>query len=217
MNFTLSIIGIIGGILCAIADMFLDIKGKDNIKLGTYKFIDSKWDEMSNWRFILSIILSMVAVPMYSMGIISLANQIGEAREGLGCALKLSIFVGAMGGFFIHTFACIMPLLFKDIRNNVSVEEADRILCNLFKVVSIPFITLYLILLLVPTGIICYSIMTGILQVPLWFVLLNPVVFQILGWILRAVKKDWFCDLPSICAASLGLAMFGVIGIVNLL
>ncbi len=56
-----------------------------------------------------------------------------------------------------------------------------------------------------------------ILDVPLWFVLLNPVVFLLVGLALRAIKRDWFYDLPSIIMPSLGISMFGVIGIVNLI
>lgn len=48
----LSIIGLVGGILCAIADMLLDIKGKDNKKCGSKKIIDSNWEKMPTWRFI---------------------------------------------------------------------------------------------------------------------------------------------------------------------
>lgn len=95
-------------------------------------------------------------------------------------------------------------------------ELADRVIINSFRAIRIPFGLLYLVLMLAPTSIICFSIITGLLSVPKWFVLLNPVVFQIIGWILRAMKKEWFNEVPSICMASLGLAMFGLIGIVNL-
>lgn len=88
---------------------------------------------------------------------------------------------------------------------------------KVFHAVQIPFFLLYVIILLVPTAIVVYSILTGLLLVPKWFILLNPVVFQITGWILRGIKKDWFYEIPAIFAASLGAAMFGVIGIVNLL
>ena len=54
---------------------------------------------MKEWRFIASTIIVMIAVPMYSMGVISLGNQIGVYNELLGNILKLSIFIGAMGGF----------------------------------------------------------------------------------------------------------------------
>lgn len=36
----LAIIGIVGGILCATADLFLDIKGPDNRKLGKEDFAE---------------------------------------------------------------------------------------------------------------------------------------------------------------------------------
>ncbi len=212
----LSIIGLVGGVLCAVADMLLDIKGKDNTKCGSKKIIDSNWEKMPTWRFIASIILVMFAVPMYSMGVISLGNQIAAGNAILGDALKLSIFIGAMGGFFIHVFVCVVPIIYKEIMKENNFELADRVIMKAFNAVLIPFGALYLVLMLVPTAIVCYSIITGLLLVPKWFVLLNPVVFHIIGWALRAVKKEWFYEVPSIFMASLGLAMYGVIGIVHL-
>lgn len=217
MNIVLSVVGVIGGLLCAIADMILDIKGKDNVKCGSKKILDSNWVKMKEWRFIASSIIAMIAVPMYSMGVISLGNQIGVYDELLGNVLKLSIFIGAMGGFFIHTLICIIPVIYKEIMKSNNFDLADRVITQAFNVVSVPFGLLYLILMLAPTTIVCYSIITGLLNVPIWFVLLNPVVFQLIGWILRVVKKKWFYEVPAICAASLGLAMFGVIGIINLI
>lgn len=217
MNIILSVIGVVGGILCAIADMLLDIKGKDNKKCGSKNILDSNWEKMPNWRFISSSIIVMFAVPMYSMGIISLGNQISIYNEVLGYALKLSIFIGAMGGFFIHTFICVIPIIYKEIMKSNNFELADRTISQAFNIVKIPFFVLYLVLMLFPTSIVCYAIITKLLNVPFWFILLNPVIFQIIGWILRAIKKEWFYEVPSICAASLGLAMFGIIGIVNLI
>lgn len=42
MTQTLAIIGILGSVLCVIADCLFDLKGADNIKLGKRKEIDSK-------------------------------------------------------------------------------------------------------------------------------------------------------------------------------
>lgn len=60
MNIILSVIGIIGGLLCAAADMLLDIKGKDNVKCGTNKILDSNWVKMPSWHFVVSIIVSTI-------------------------------------------------------------------------------------------------------------------------------------------------------------
>ena len=42
----LGIIGIIGGLLCATADLLLDLKGPQNKKLGKMGIIDSEWKNM---------------------------------------------------------------------------------------------------------------------------------------------------------------------------
>lgn len=213
----LSITGLIGGILCAVADMLLDLKGKDNSKCGTKKIIDTNWQKMPAWRFIASIIIVMFAVPMYSMGVISLGNLIEESDAVLCTALKLCIFVGAIGGFFIHTFICVIPIIYKEIMKEDRFDLANKVIHQALNAVKLPFATLYLLLMIAPTAIVCYAILAGYLQVPLWFILLNPVSFQLIGWLLRALKKEWFYELPSICAASLGFAMYGVIGLVHLM
>lgn len=213
-NLLLSIIGLAGGLICVLADLLLDLKGKGNEKLGAKHFLDSNWVKMPAWRFSASILLAMFAVPMYSMGVISLGNHIALQNEWLGNFLKFSIFVGAMGGFFIHAFACITPILYKEIMKRDDFPLAESVIMRVYRAVIIPFGLLYLVLMLVPTAIVGFAILTGLLPVPVWFILLNPVVFQIVGWILRAVNKKWFREVPSIFMASLGLAMFGVIGIV---
>lgn len=43
MLMTFSIIGLMGGIVCAAVDMLLDLKGRDNKKLGKNGIIDSSW------------------------------------------------------------------------------------------------------------------------------------------------------------------------------
>ena len=50
----------------------------------------------------------------------------------------------------------------------------------------------------------------------LWCVILNPVVFQPIGLIFRATKLDIFIDAPSCCAASLGLAAYGLLAVICL-
>ena len=44
----------------------------------------------------------------------------------------------------------------------------------------------------------------------------NPVVFQLIGLIFRATKLDIFIDAPSCCAASLGLAAYGLLAVICL-
>lgn len=208
---TLSILGLIGGILCAMADMLLELKGKNNKKLGENRIIDSNWEYMSEWRFKLSVLVVMIAVPLYAVGLWSLSEQIGGT---IGMVLKPVTFVGSMGGFFIHAFLCLLPIVYKSSSDK---EQAVVIIDKMYSTIKIPFLILYLVLTLATTVLVVIAIINGSLNVPWFCLLLNPIVFMIIGILLRFVKYDLFYDLPGICMPSLGLGMFGLIGIINLL
>lgn len=210
---TLAIIGIVGGLLCAIADLFLDLKGTNNHKLGKMGVIDSKWTEMSHYRFVASTILAMFAVPMYSCGFIALMDRISEAHKTVAIVFTVIFLCGAMGGFMIHTTLCMMPTIYRTICKKGDNELAVEVVEKTFKQIYFPFFTLYAMLVIVPAIAVVIMIINGTLSLPIWCVLLNPVVFQLIGILLRATKLDIFIDAPSCCAASLGLAMYGVLSL----
>lgn len=212
MENIMAVIGIIGGILCAIADCLLDIKGADNEKLGD-GMIDSKWSSMAHWRFTASGILAMFAVPMYTCGFLALTDCFAAEHHTFAMVLKVIFCCGAMGGFMIHTFLCLMPTIYRDITEKSSFDLAQKVISDAFHQIIVPFVTLYSMLVIIPAIGIVYAIIVGILPVSVWYVLLNPVVFQLVGLLLRATKRKCFIDAPSICAASLGLAMYGVIAL----
>jgi uncharacterized membrane protein len=210
----MAVIGICGGLLCAVADCLLDLKGAENKKLGKKGYIDSKWEEMSHWRFVASGIIVMFAVPMYSCGFLALMNQFTAGPTGLATAAKVIFLCGAMGGFMIHTFLCLVPTIYRNILKTSTFALAEKVISDIFRQIYVPFITLYCLLVIVPAGIVVYAIIAEILPLPLWCILFNPVLFQLIGLLLRATKRKCFIDAPSICAASLGLAMYGVLALV---
>ena len=199
--------------MCAVADCLLDLKGAANKKLGKGSYIDSKWSEMAHWRFVASGVIVMFAVPMYTCGFFALVSQLTAEHIALATTARVIFLCGAMGGFMIHTFLCLMPTIYKDITEADTFTLAEKVISDIFKQIYVPFITLYCMLVILPAGIVMYAIAAGILPLPLWCVLLNPVVFQVIGWLLRATKLKCFIDAPSICAASLGLAMYGVLAL----
>ena len=214
-RFVLGIIGIIGGVLCAIADLLLDIKGPDNKKLGKMGVIDSAWERMAHFRFVLSGILAMFAVPMYSCGFISLMQMDGNYAIS-AMIFRIIFLCGAMGGFMIHIFLCLQPTIYQVIMKKGDQQLAEEVINTSFRQIYVPFFTLYTMLVIIPAIAVMVFIIKGVLPLPLWCVLLNPVVFQIIGFILRATKLKIFIDAPSCCAASLGLAAYGVLALISL-
>ena len=41
MEFIFGVLGIIGGLLCAVGDVLFDYKGRGSVKLGKHKYIES--------------------------------------------------------------------------------------------------------------------------------------------------------------------------------
>lgn len=216
MNMLCSILGLAGGMLCAAGDMLFDLKGKGNRKLGTSGNIDSNWVNMAYWRFGASIMVAFLGDALIGFGFYSLANQIKEVNGALSAAVGICGYVSTIAGFFVHTVLCIQPILYKKIMETDQFKLADDTLEAYYKAILPPFLVGYGFML-AETICVIAAIVTGALNVPGWFVLLNPFVFLIVGMGLRKMKPQWFYDLPGIILPSLGMGMFGLIGIVNLL
>ena len=100
-----------------------------------------------------------------------------------------------------------------DVGDGIPVDD---ILETVYKQVMIPFFAGY-ISLLAPTVTVIIAIFNGALDVPKICVILNPLVFLIFGITCRKINPVKFQDLPGIIMPSLGLGMFGLIGMLNLM
>ena len=123
---------------------------------------------------------------------------------------------GVVGGFFVHSMLCMQAVIYKAVREKADFAVADFVLEHYYRQITVPIFLSYFVLMAVP---VCQMIAVfgGFLAVPRWFGLCNSVVFLILGMALRKLNPRLFQDLPGIIMPSLGLAMLGLTGIINLL
>jgi len=213
MVFVFGIFGIIGGLLCAVGDVLLDYKGKGNVKLGKHKFIESNWNRMATWRFKLSILFVALGVPMYFLGFTSLAMQM--KNDSFALYFWVVCLVGSIGGFFIHSILCVVPILYKKINKNHEFSETEDVLNSVYSAVMFPFITMFSLLVIISSILISFAIVLGYLVLPSWMIVLTPFSMMIIGVLLRIVKRSWFFDLPGIIMPSLGIAMVGLMAVIN--
>ncbi|WP_295091829.1 DUF6796 family protein [Ruminococcus sp.] len=214
MYLVFSVLGLLGGLLCCVGDVLFDLKGKRNQKLGTSKNIDSNWLKMADWRFGLSIALALIGDAFVGLGFYSIGMQIAETHSILGYLTLGCGYFGSIAGIFIHSFVCIQALIYKGAMIHGDLQIADDILEKLYKQITPTFFAGY-ITLMIPTVTVIIAILNGALDVPKICVLLNPIVFLIFGLTCRKIDPVKFQDLPGIIMPSLGLAMFGLIGILN--
>lgn len=221
--FIFFILNIIGGLICCAGDCLLDLKGKENRKLGTTGNIDSAWSHMAEWRFGLSILCATVAEPCVGLGFYSVYSMLCKEHTVLAYFLGAFSLLGCTGGLFIHAFLCLQAILYKRITENdkdkrseeEKLQTADHALNGLYKAIYVPFFSLYIALM---AADLCVAIaaFAGYLGCPRWMGCLNSVFFLIIGVTLRKLYPKKFYDLPGIIMPSLGLAMIGVIGIAAL-
>ena len=216
MYLLFSVLGLIGGLLCCAGDILFDLKGRGNQKLGTSKNIDSNWTKMADWRFGLSIALATIGDALIGLGFYSIGMQIAETHPIIGYLTIGFGYFGSIAGIFIHAFLCIQALIYKGALLHGDLQIADDILEKIYKQIMPTFMIGY-ISLMIPTVLIIIAILNGALDVPKLCVLLNPIVFLIFGVTCRKIDPVRFQDLPGIIMPSFGLAMFGLIGILNCL
>ena len=216
MYLLFSVLGLIGGLLCCAGDILFDLKGKGNQKLGTSKNIDSNWVKMADWRFDLSIALAMIGDALIGLGFYSIGMQIAVTHPIIGYLTLGFGYFGSIAGVFIHAFLCIQALIYKGALLHGDLQIADDILEKIYKQIMPTFMIGY-ISMMIPTVLIIIAILNGALDVPKLCVLLNPIVFLIFGVTCRKIDPVRFQDLPGIIMPSFGLAMFGLIGILNCL
>ena len=213
MEIVFGIFGIIGGLLSACADMLVDLKGKDNEKVGKYGIMDSCWGRMNISRFKYSIFLEMFATPMMLLGLISLAMQMSSVNRTFGLVFFIVSITGAIGGYFIHTMCCLLPVVYKKMMPENSFEKAEEVINGIFDAIKVPFFTLYTIFVIVTSIMAGIAMFTGVLPISPWFLLLTPMVLFIFSEILRKLVPSVFYDIPGIMAASLGFAMYGIMAV----
>ncbi|KAL6628111.1 hypothetical protein U3516DRAFT_621733 [Neocallimastix sp. 'constans'] len=206
-----SIIGFFGGLLCCVADILLDLKGKDNKAVG---HVHSNWNKMSLWRFHWSINLAIIAIPMYNLGLISLGNQVAIISPVVGFIFKALGYLSNAGAVFIHVSICYGPCIYKGIKDKKSGEEAINALLN---AAQNPFIILYLFEIFGISGTIAYALIKNYIQLSNFFILLTPLCTFTIGITLRKIKYSWFYDLPGIIMPSFGMSCIGLIGALNIL
>ncbi len=167
MGMIFSILGLTGGILCAIGDILFDLKGKGNIKLGTSGNIDSSWEHMAYWRFGASILTAFAGDVLLGFGFLSLVNQIRPANAVLAVVLGVCGYVSVVAGFFVHSVLCIQPIIYKGIMEEGRFELADAVLEKYYKAV-IPTFAIGWLLIFATTVCVIIAILTGSLAVPKW-------------------------------------------------
>ena len=216
MELAFGICGILGGLVMAAADILLDLKGRGDTTLGKNQLIHTNWEKMHPARFRWSIYLATVGAPLQTLGVTAMAMVMARKSLGFGLGFWLVCLAGLCGSFFIHTFICLLPVLYRALRPRYTLDTVDTVINTLYDAVKLPFVVQYTCLVLLSGVGVIAAICAGVLPLSGWYGLLTPPVLTIFGLTLRAIKPTWFYDLPGIVMPSLGVGAIGLLAVLAL-
>lgn len=191
------------------ADVPLAYSGKKDDK-GTITVggISQWWGEVSQRHFTVAFWLSCIGQPGTYLTMWMLGVLIAQRDPTLGTALKINTFIGAYTGLLFHAMACIKPLIYQRLQDKLSLTEINEVLDAVDKYPRIPSFVSALSLFLGTTVIVIIAILTGALQVPVYFVLFNPIAA---GFVLLVLKKAGV-KIPGVLGT--GFCLFAIVLIV---
>lgn len=203
----IGIIGIISGILCAQADVPLAWSGRkeDAADAAAVGRISPWWTAVKERHFDLSFWLSCIGQPGTYLTTWFLAELISQSSAVLGMALKICTFIGAYTGLLFHAAACIKPLVYRAVAKEVSAETALKAMDAVDRYPKIPSLLCGIVLFLIETVVVIIAILSGALDVPKWFILLNPIGALLLLLIARKL------NLKIGGAMGIGFALLGIV------
>lgn len=119
---------------------------------------------------------------------------------------------------FIHATVCLIPIISKTLNKHGVSKDIINIICSkIYNAVKIPLAVMFCSLVIATSITLIYAILRNYLNVPLIFVVLNPLVLMLIGWLFRLINKRIFSDLPGIIMPSVGIAMIGLMTVISAL
>ena len=203
--------GMLGSALLMFSDWLMGACGKDNVSNGV---VQSNWAKAAGWRYEASILICCVGVFFMFSGLkemIHLMKLSRSKRDAWGVrgakVFELGCTAAMVSELFIHMKGCILPILYGKLYAS-SLMEAD-----MFSIVdtvnfhlAVPHYVLLVIMIVFTSIPFMYQVFQERLRIPKWFLVLNPLVFWILGWILRLMNVYLITDFTA-CMVSFGFLM----------
>ena len=200
--------GMLGCGLLMISDWFMGACGKDNVTNGA---VESNWAKAAAWRYEAAILICAVAVFFMYSGLKEMIHLMKLSRSKRDTLSVRAAQIFELGGtaaivaeLFIHMKGCILPILYGKLYAT-SLMESDMlsIVDTVNFHLSVPHYVLLVIMILFTSVPFMYQTFQGRLRIPRWFMALNPLVFWILGWILRLMNVYLITDFTA-CMVSFG-------------
>lgn len=138
-NMIFAIIAAIAGFFYSIADYLLEYLPHASTVLDKYGVVESAWADMSNGRFVASLVMAAILTPFFVTGYICIYRQIKESAPRLSKVFVITALIGGLADFFIHAILSIMPVVYKSVLESGNEHQAVAVLEKMTGSFIVPF------------------------------------------------------------------------------
>lgn len=177
----------LGTLLFALGDIALLYYSVGNQSYGAFEFMNTDWDNMPIWRFEISLIAGCLGAGLLTFGVRPMIECVKHNSGGFTARLfGVSYQTGIGSAMFCHAFYCIIGLVYKNMEGlNTTPDMKEKVVGSLIHQLF-PIVAVFIVLLdVIPTLLLL--IIKNRDTFPLWTLLLNPIVFSIIGSVLSLI------------------------------
>ena len=213
------LIGMLGAAMCMIAAWLSMGYGEDNVTNG---FIQSNWAKMPYLRFEAAIVIYAIGIPVCFIGLRYLAKVVRLSRRKrsiqdlrMAKLFEASVNIGAVGFLFVHACYIMMAIVYK-LLFTTNLMGADIISTTegMFFYMAIPVLAFYIVAIGGSSISFMYFILQERIRVSKICLLFNPLVFVIIGELLKLLKLYYISDFVA-ASSAFGYLMMLQTGLVH--
>lgn len=211
--------GMLGAAMCMIAAWLSMGYGEDNVTNG---FIQSNWAKMPFLRFEAAIVIYSIGIPICFVGLRYLAKVVRLSRRKrsiqdlrMAKLFEASVNIGAVGFLFVHVSYIMMAIVYK-LLYTTNLMGADIISTTegMFFYMAVPVLAFYIVAVGGSSISFMYFILQERIRVSKLCLLFNPLVFIVIGELLKLLKLSYISDFVA-AASAFGYLMMLQTGLVH--
>lgn len=169
----LFLLGIAGSLIAIIGDILLGYAVEELGFVAGFGIVREGHSGIALWRLVLSLVLAMIAFTLYLPALWEVSGRLSRTHPKSARAFWWLSLADALGWGLLHAAYCWPIYAYRLLGDAVGSEIADSITASLMQAVF-PFALFYVLLSIVPFGILFILIVPGRSVFPRWTAFCTP-------------------------------------------
>jgi len=166
-------VGIAGSLIAIAGDVLLGYAVEDLASVAGFGIVRQGHSGIALWRLVASLVLAMIAFTLYLPALWEVKNRFCRTHPKSAWTFWWLSLADALGWGVLHAAWCWPIYAYRLLGDAAGAEIADAVTASLMQAVF-PFALFYVLLSIVPFGILFFAIIRGGTEFPRWSAFFTP-------------------------------------------